>query len=340
MENLSRTASRALGLGVLFLVGSAATAAAATAVGPTSTSTTAVSAPVTTVNKATYTLSLGTELMEGDTTYQIGYPITMPNGAVIDGYFPISELEWPLDIWLARLQGSARINDQWRLNATIKKDLSTPDDNMVDSDWTTASNPSRLDVYSESEISSFDALIMDLDVEWTFIRRKAVSFYAGLGYLYQDFDYDSKVISQHSPSGLPGFDFTGDGRVSVTYETTYSMPYLKVGTEIQVTPDLNLTGSFSYSPFVDAEDTDNHLLREFGGKINTGDMDGDAYMFDVSGKYLFTSALFLEAGFHYLRIEVDGTQNQVYGWGFPLGTVAEEAESTQTSGYLSIGYKF
>ena len=55
---------------------------------------------------------------------------------------------------------------------------------------------------------------------------------------------------------------------------------------------------------------------------------------------MFTPAIFVEAGFQYLNIEVDGGQAQVYGWGFPLGTAAQEAESTQTSGYLTIGYTF
>ncbi len=337
MKHLSLTASRALGFGMLFLAGSATMAAGAAAVG---SATAPAPSPATATNKATYTVSLGTELMAGDTTYQIGYPATSPSGVVYNGYFPFSELEWPLDIWLARLEGSVLINDQWRIKGTLKKDLSTPGDNMIDSDWVTASNPDRLDVYSESEISSFDAFIMDLGIDWTFMRRDAVSFYGGLGYIYQNFDYEAEVLHQYSPSGLPGHEFYGNGQTAITYEMTYSIPYLKLGGDIQVTPDLSFAGSISYAPYVEAEDTDNHLLREYGGKISSGDMDGDAYMFDISGKYMFTPALFLEAGLQYMSIEVDGTQSQVYGWGFPLGTFAQEAESSQTSGYLTIGYKF
>ncbi len=328
MKRLYHSTAAALGLGMLFLAGSITLADAAT------------SSPMITKNSVTYTLSAGTELMTGDTTYQIGYPITTPSGVVFDGYFPFSKLEWPLDIWLARLEGSALINDQWRINATLKKDVTTPGDNMADSDWITASNPGRLDIYSESEISSFDAFILDVDIDWTFMRRDSISFYAGLGYIYQNIDYEAKLIHQFSPSGLSGFEAFGNGEVAITYETIYSIPYLKLGTDIQVAPKFTLAGSVSYSPIVNAEDTDNHLLREFGGKISSGDMDGNAYMFDFSGKYMFTPALFLEAGVEYLNIEVDGTQSQVFGLGFPLGKVAEEAESTQTSGYVSIGYKF
>jgi outer membrane protease len=345
MKYLTSKRAKLFGLGLLFLTAGAVPANSAeppgddlgAGAGPVYSPT---PAPATTGNTANYALSVGTEMMAGDTTYQIGFPVVDASGVPIAGYFPFSELEWPLDVWLARIEGRATINDQWRLNATIKKDLSTPDDNMVDSDWITASNPSRLDIFSESEISSFDFFMFDADIEWTFLQRDAVSLYAGLGYMYQDIEYEAKLIRQFSPSGLTGFDFTGDGRVAITYDITYSIPYLKVGTDLKINADFTIEGSIAYSPIVNAEDTDHHLLREFGGKINSGDMDGDAIMLDVSGKYMFTPALFAEAGFTYLKIEVDGDQDQRYGLGFPLGTVTEEAESSQTSGYVSLGYNF
>jgi outer membrane protease len=328
MKHLTFKRAGFFGLGLLFLTACPDPASSA------------ASTPMQSGNTANYTLSLGTEMMDGDTTYQIGFPVVDASGAAFAGYFPFSELEWPLDVWLARIDGRATINDQWRLNATIKKDLSTPDDNMLDSDWITESNPSRLDIFSESEISSFDFFMFDADIEWTFLQRNAVSLYAGLGYMYQDIEYEGKLIRQFSPSGLPGFDFTGDGRLAITYDISYSIPYLKVGADLKVNPDFTIEGSFAYSPIVDAEDTDHHLLREFGGKISSGDMDGDAFMFDVSGKYMITPAVFVEAGLSYLKIEVDGTQDQRFGLGFPLGTVTEESESSQTSGYVSLGYNF
>ncbi len=345
MKYLTSKRTKLFGLGLLFLTAGAGPATSAEPVGadlgagagPVYSPT---PAPATTGNTANYTLSVGTEMMAGDTTYQIGYPVVDAMGVRNTGYFPFSELEWPLDVWLARIEGQAAINDQWRLNASIKKDLSTPDDDMVDSDWITTANPSRLDVFSESEISSFDFFMFDADIEWTFLQRNAVSLYAGLGYIYQDIDYEAKIIRQFSPSGLPGYDATGDGRVGIAYDITYSIPYLKVGTDLKINADFTIEGSVGYSPIVNAEDTDQHLLREYGGKISSGDLDGDAIMLDLSGKYMFTPALFMEAGFSYLKIEVDGSQDQRYGLGFPLGTVAEEAESSQTSGYLSLGYNF
>ncbi|MFH1078723.1 MAG: omptin family outer membrane protease [Pseudomonadota bacterium] len=290
--------------------------------------------------KEIFNIAIGTEIMSGNTTYKIGYPWTSPTGNRSDGYFPFSKLEWPLDIWLARIDAGLNIGDSWRINGVFKKNLSAPGDKMKDSDWLTPSNPGRLDVYSESTISNSDALTLDMDVEWIFLRRQYWSLYASLGYQYQKFEYDAKLIHQYSPSGLPDNDFYGDGRVMITYEMTYSMPYVKIGTDFKINDKFTLAGSFAWSPLVKAKDEDHHLLRENGGKIMTGDMDGNAYMINVSAKYKFTSSWFLKGGVHYTRIDVDGEQYQIYGNGVPIGTVTQKSESTQTSLYLTVGYTF
>ncbi|MBE0585961.1 MAG: omptin family outer membrane protease [Desulfofustis sp.] len=288
----------------------------------------------------TFSLSAGAELMAGETLYQIGYPAVDTRGVRYDGYFPFSELEWPLDVWLVRVEGAAVVNDRWRGKISVKKNMSTPNDEMVDSDWLTPANPAILDVYSEFSISDFEALIVDADVEWLFFRQQALSLFVGAGIVYQNFDYESELIYQFSPSGLEGFTYAGDGRTGITYEMTYSLPYVKVGADLELAPGLTILGSFAYSPIVQAEDTDHHLLREFGGKTASGDMDGTAFLVDVIGRYVVTPAFFVEAGFHYLHIEVDGSQYQEYGIGIPIGTFHQEAESNQTSGYLSVGYRF
>ena len=258
-----------LGLGVALVSGSVAVAA-----GNAAELSAGSAAPA-------FSLSAGTELMAGETLYRIGYPAVDTRGVRYDGYFPFSELEWPLDVWLARVDGAAVFSDQWRGKISIKKNISTPDDEMIDSDWLTPTNPALLDVYSEFSISSFDALIVDADIEWLFLRRQAGSLFVGAGIVYQNFDYESKLIYQYSPSGLEGFDFTGDGRVGITYEMTYYMPYLAVGADLQPLPELELAARFAYSPIVQAEDTDRHLLREFGGKTSTGDMEGTAWLVDL-----------------------------------------------------------
>lgn len=281
-------------------------------------------------------ISIGTELMGGHTTYRIGYPVTIIGGPTEEGYFPFSELKWPLDTWLARVDLGVDIGSSLRINGTVKTNLSKPGDPMVDKDWITDADPTRLDIYSDSSISDFDALILDCDVEWSFLKSESGSLYAGLGYQYQNFKYDSNLIHQYSPSGLPGWEFFGDGSVSITYEMTYSMPYVIFGGTYNVSPDFAVAGSIAYSPFVDAEDLDDHILRD---KISEGDMEGSALMVNISGKYSFAPNMFLEGGLNYTKIDVDGTQTQSFS-GVPYYLVAQESESSQTSGYLKVGYKF
>ena len=96
-------------------------------------------------------------------------------------------------------------------------------------------------------------------------------------------------------------------------------------------------GSFAWSPLVNARDEDHHLLRENGGKISKGDMDGNAVMIGLSGKYSFTPAWFMEAGFHFTVIAIDGKQTQVFGNGVPIGTITEKSESAQTSLSMTVG---
>ena len=294
------------------------------------------------VKKGIFNIAIGTERMSGNTTYQIGYPVTVPTtGTQYAGYFPFSQLEWPLDIWLARIDAGLKLGDSWRINGVLKKNFSDPGGKMKDSDWITDSNPGQLDIYSESNISNFDALTFDIDVEWDFLKRQSWSLYAGLGYQYQRFEYEAKLIHQYSPSGLPDFEAYGDGRVAITYEITYGMPYLKIGTDFHIKDKFTLAGSFAWSPLVNAKDEDHHLLRENGGKLCTGDMDGNAYMINLSAKYNFTPSWFLKGGFQYTKIDVDGEQYQIYyGNGVPIGTVREKSESTQTSLYLTVGYMF
>ncbi len=293
----------------------------------------------TTQNTPQYTISIGTEILDGDTTYQIGYPVTM-GGTTYTGYFPFSELEWPLDVTMARLDGSISFSGGWKINGYIKKNLTDPDGNMKDSDWLTDSNPNRLDVFSESYISDFDALIFDVDVEYTFSKWKSISFFGGVGYQYQNFDYDGNLINQYSPSGLSGYDFTGDGNVGITYDLSYHMPYILLGADIQMAESFILTTSFAFSPYVTARDEDHHLLRENGGKVTKSDMDGTGFMFNVSGKYNFTPRWFVELGFNATKIDVEGTMDQSYVWYGHFASNKVESESSQTSGYINIGANF
>ncbi|MEI7824936.1 MAG: omptin family outer membrane protease [Chlorobiaceae bacterium] len=290
------------------------------------------------VSPIDFDISVGFECMSGNTTYRIGDPFTVIGGLTYQDYFPFSALKWPLDIWLARVDLGVNIGKSARINGTVKKNTTMPDRNMVDKDWLTYSDPTQLDVYSESFISDLSALILDCDFEWAFLKNKSSRVYAGIGYQYQKFSYVSYLIHQYSPSGQPGWDYYGDGRVNITYDIFYSIPYLILGGKHSISKHIAVDGSIAYSPYVSARDIDMHLLSD-NQRITKGDMDGSAYMINVSGTYNISSSLFIEGGVHYTKINVDGTQTQSL-YGFPVYLAALDSKSSQTSGYLKIGYNF
>jgi len=278
----------------------------------------------------------GIENMTGDTTYAIGYPVTVLGGGTYDGYFPFSQLKWPLDTNLIRADIGINFNSAIRANLTLKKSVTKPNDKMIDKDWITDSNPQRLDIYSSSNISDFKAFIFDLSVEWIFVDSSLFNLYGGLGYRHQYFNYHGKLIHQYSPSGIPNVEAWGDGRVGITYEITYEIPYLLIGSDFTPFSNLNFNADFSYSPYTVATDEDHHLLRD---KTTTGDMDGDTLMVNIDGTYTFDNSIFINIGFSYTKIDVEGSQDQYFS-GVQRYTLKEKSNSTQKNSYLNIGYKF
>jgi outer membrane protease len=151
-------------------------------------------------------LSLGLEAMTGDTNYSIGGNAVLADGTKTTELSPTSKLEWPLDIWLTRLDAGLTFSPAWRVNGTVKTNLGEPNDRIIDRDWLTPSRPNQVDVYSESKVSSLDALIIDLDLEWNFWQQGLWSLYAGAGYQQQHFQYTGSSAVQYSPSGLLGYN--------------------------------------------------------------------------------------------------------------------------------------
>lgn len=281
-----------------------------------------------------FDFSFGFEEMTGDLTSSVGGEINYADGKSETTFFPISELEWPMDILLARFDGSLTLNHLWRINGTVKTALDDPEENMIDRDWFSPGGPA--DIYSESDISSFDAFILDVDLEWTYFLQGPWSFSAGIGYLRQEFDYEGDLIIQYSPVGISGYNYIGNGSTAITYDNTFSMFYLLLGANMQLTPQLDFSGKFSVAPFAASEDELHHLYSD---KVSTGDMEGVACMFEMSGNFWIAPWWFVKAGVQLAYISVDGDQHQVLA-GEPLGLIDQEVESNQSSAYISMGYSF
>ena len=290
-------------------------------------------------------LTLGNEKWGGDTTYQIGGTVSTPS-ATYEYHFPISELEFPLDVYMLSLSGSLEITKKLFLSVGAKQDITDDAGKMKDSDWGVPFEdppgsdlwwwygPDSLDIYSESD-AELDALIIDINLQYKFLKKSGWSFSAGLGYLYQNFDYECSLIRQWSPSGLSGYDYTGTGELGLTYEVKYSIPYMEIGAQFKI-KDFSVETTLGYSTFVTAKDEDHHILRS---KVNKGDCDGDAIFYSLKGQYEIINNWFLKLGFEYMKIETEG-KSDAYFYGVYDHTIDEEIFSEQKVIAFTMEYVF
>lgn len=279
-------------------------------------------------------ITVGIGVLSGDTTYQIGERYVYPSGSGTY-HFPISKLEFPLDILMISVEESKEFAKNWKMSIVAKKNYTRNAGKMEDSDWLTIANPSQLDVYSQSD-AYLDALILGINVSYRIFEAPHWSLIAGVGYWYQNFDYECKLNRQWSPSGLSGYDYTGTGSVDLTYEVTYSIPYIEIGTQYTFNNKWSLDASLGYSPIVHAEDLDVHVLR---AKVSEGDCDGDAMLFSLKGRYNVSRSWFFALQLDYTYIHTDGRQKQ-YTDGTWSATIDQKITSEQLFGVLSAGYAF
>lgn len=288
---------------------------------------------------ANFDVTAGIGKLSGDTTYRIGYPVDYVYFGTYEGYFPFSQLEFPLDVYMFSLGGSIEFAQRWKASLNIQTNITDDAGEMEDSDWLTSSDPTRLDVFSTSD-TELDALIWDAKIGCEILKSSNWSLIVGAGYLHQNFDFECRIKRQYSPSGLPGYDYVGDGSVGLKYEITYNIPYIEVGAQYKFTDKISLDASLGYSPIVTVEDEDQHLLRN---KVNKGDLDGDAFLFSVEGRYDIFKNWFLTLGIDYVKIETDkGDMVATFEGADSIynHTVTEEVESEQTSVMFRVGYAF
>jgi outer membrane protease len=288
-------------------------------------------------------LSAGIGYLQGDTTYRIGGNFESPQLGTGDYRFPISELAWPLNVVMGSVDLTA---SYWRLSgaASYKMSLSEPKQKIEDSDWGYyyyeygVGSPDLLDVYSESGVT-LDAKTFDANVNFEFLKYQGWGMQIGLGYLWQDFSFVASNLNQWSPPYPQILHDNVSGRVG-TYDVIYEVPYAELVVNFY-TKKFKGALTYQFSPFVNAQDEDKHLLRS---KISKGDCDGymNAGRFNCS--YDFTKHIFAGLDFSYRQIQTTGTQRQhqlatadVVEW---WGDIDEDVFSEQIESAVSVGYKF
>jgi outer membrane protease len=294
------------------------------------------------VKTGRFDVTVGLGKLGGHTTYQIGGTFSTPSGTG-EVHFPISELEFPLDVYMVSLGASVRFAEKLKLSVSVKKNITDDAGKMKDSDWGAYwlggygwAEQGTLDIYSESD-ADLDALIVNVNARYRIYR----GFFMGLGYMHQNFDYEISNLDQWYPSSnyYFGVDSPHD-RVSgttLTYEVTYNIPYIEIGFMGKVSDTFTVEMSLGYSSIVDAEDEDHHLLRS---KVYKTDYDqGDAILFSLEGRYRFATNWFLALQFDYTKIEAEG-ESAGYTNGVWSETIDQETESKQIFYSLNIVYAF
>ncbi len=297
--------------------------------------------------QTSFDVAVGVSYLSGNTQYQIGGNVVWDNFPLEVVHFPISELDWPLDTVWATLRGDVSFS-RWRLGAKLQKNLTDDPGNMVDRDWGVYGYPfdwrDTLEIYSETD-TELDGWIWDVNADFTFYRVPQWSFFAGIGYTYQNFDFEGRNTRQWQRNPFTSDRiYTNVAGNTIDYEVTYKIPYMRLGTiftykDKMGTDRFTMEGSFAYSPIVEAEDEDNHLLRGFTARSDT---DGNAFIWVLKSRYNFWPHWFMGLNFDYTKIDTDGSSRTVFTGPDALYNhrIGIELESSQTQATFEVGYEF
>ena len=278
-------------------------------------------------------------------------------------HFPVSQLRFPLNVWMAFVNADVTIIEYLSLKLNGKININRGSGKMEDSDWgywyldgNASASTSTLDIYSESD-SNLMAAIIDFRLLYQLVQVNDFYLHAGGGFLYQRFEFDISNLNQWYPShqqysaylsaNYPTADYSAHDLVAgkvMTYRVTYYIPYIQIAADFDVSSILRLSGSMELSPYVMARDVDDHILRSKEGK---GESTGSMAAFKFAAKQKLTPDIFLCVSLNYMLIKTEGTQVQSYyapnSDGKPVGyygTIDNELESRQISFGFSAGYSF
>ena len=305
----------------------------------------AVPSPVT---AAGFNMSVGTGYLQGFTRYQLGGHFAYVNGPEGNNHFPISELKFPLDAPMLRVDLGTRIDNRLRLRLNGQTNLNERTGKMEDSDWVHA--PGQLDVFSRSD-TEMRAWLVDGVAEYS-IRELSFTdpdgsgkiyhsrYYGGLGFKYQKFEFDCSNLYQWWPSDPSRLPYS-DPRLILKYEVEYQIPYLLLGIDMTDSGKLIRNLHLGFAPFLHVEDKDQHLLR---GKTNTADhgWGGYAFFMGAEGRYELSRGWYLAGDLSLMVLESKGVSVATFSGAGAVDnhSIDEKIKSQQISGFIRLGYDF
>ncbi len=228
------------------------------------------------------------------------------------GRYKLSELDWDIKR-VVMAGGNVTLRDgRGTINIGYWKALTEGDDGHIkDYDWFNPESTQWTE-YSDSNADVVDASIFDINAGWEFMHD-IFGFNARvlLGYKIDEWKWSAHGgYGLYSDLNYEPYYF-GDNTIG-KYEQKISMPYLG-GSFDWAYRGLMLSVYCTYSPYVDIDAKDHHILRSL--KINDTFKDGDMLAAGVSAKYAIESGWFFTTAVDFQKIDLivgDAGYHQYY----------------------------
>ncbi len=291
-------------------------------------------------------LSGGIGAQMGAQVWETGGRSQTANGKVEYLHFPISRLEFPLNLAMANFGISYNLTKSLNVSASASKSITSDAGKTKDSDWGVyylQGNPrtyrSTLDIYSESD-TDLDSTAVGIRISYTALSTRIFDLAAVLGYAYQKHDFEISSLRQQYPSSWRYFgrntpaDYQR-GKVA-EYDIAYSMPYAQVMGTFKINRQIIIRLGAGGSPWVEGSDSGNWILRS---KTFESKDSGTMVMGFVQGRYDFNKTAFAQLTVEGMKVLVEAEQRQYFS-GQYFGKIKQETELNQVSANLSLGIRF
>lgn len=260
--------------------------------------------------KINFDFTTGMEKLSGYTRYQIGGFFVNPDGTYGRTYFPLSELKFPLNVYMVSANSAVTVLEKIKIDFCFKKNFTSRAGKMKDSDWGIRSNnSSSLEIFSESD-SRLNFYSIDSCLSYILFNKEIISLNIGMRFLYQYFSFDISNLNQwdYFPSTGQTQYTVVDGKV-LTYKAKYYIPYMHFSSCIVLDSSFYITAVLDFSPVVVAKDFDDHILR---GKSMKGKSNGSSFHLSLNAKYYFNKIVYIGLALDHIWIDCTGTQTQYY----------------------------
>ncbi|MFP4477210.1 MAG: hypothetical protein ACLFOY_16735 [Desulfatibacillaceae bacterium] len=295
----------------------------------------------------------GAKYIAGDNTMEIGGKVVRADGSRTTVGFPVSRLEFPVDAFTATAKARADYGSRWSFILEGGRSITDTERKMKDSDWIYGDfgNPGSRDSYSESSVD-MDVWLLDTRVRYKIAEMRhgagmqaterlisftKYSFFASMGFMFQDYTYEVSEVTQYSLSN-PGQTPVFDSGVGLEYNLTYYVPYTELGFGINHKDRFHLEASIGGTLFAHAEDKAEHVRRGVISKMDSN-WDGDMLMGNATARYNFTDNIYCTLSLEGRRIFVED-KSVTYEPGSQVHTIEEELTGRNSSVSTSFGYRF